>query len=183
MLVVQLFVSKCQSSFEPVVFWPSSIKILKVKRFALTCFPWNYSSKITRIFPPKTKILMRKMEPSNCYMVCSHRFTCFFVSKLLLLFLYSMEKNKILLIFFFWKYLADQMHTYSHYSLREGQNQTTFVLIQTNHKLNDYLSFWKCRYFLSRWRCLSQCNEYLKFPIFYLNIKMFLSHQFAWGSK
>ena len=121
MLVVQLFVSKCQSSFEPVVFWPSSIKILKVKRFALTCFPWNYSSKITRIFPPKTKILMRKMEPSNCYMVCSHRFTCFFVSKLLLLFLYLMEKNKILLQFFFFKYSADQMHAYSHYSLREGE--------------------------------------------------------------
>ena len=125
---------------------------------------------------------MRKMEPSNCYMVCSHRFTCFFVSKLLLLFLYLMEKNKILLQFFFFKYSADQMHAYSHYSLREGQNQTTFVLIQTNHKSNDYrlvygapytkwwyyLSFWKCRYFLSRWRCLSQCNEYLNFPIFYL---------------
>ena len=35
------------------------------------------------------------------------------------------------------------------------------------------LSFWPCRYFLSRWRCLSLCSKYLNVPTLYLNIPMF----------
>ena len=41
--VIQLFVSKCQSSFDPLVVLPKYYKPPKrVKRFG-PCFPWNYT--------------------------------------------------------------------------------------------------------------------------------------------